>query len=174
MPKELNEKSSNAELVLELIEVLKKEASLFETFLELLERQQKALVGNDVSELNEITDVQREKIVESGILAEKRETLTRELANKQGTIENLTISRLIESVSTGQATVLDQLRKTLLDLNERIVKVRSQNEMLINRSRENMMKTMELLGRFKVPNGNYHSKGKMNSIQTNLALDRRA
>ena len=174
MPNKINENSSNSELVQELIDVLKKEASLFETFLELLERQQKALVENDVSKLNEITELQREKIIESRILARQREAITGKLASERSIAENLTIVRLIESSPPGHAGALEMLRETILDLNGKIAKMRSQNEMLINRSRENIMKTMELLGRFKVPGNECYGKGKGHSIQSNLALDRRA
>ena len=172
MPTELNENSSNSELVRELIEVLKKEATLFETFLELLEQQQKALVKNDIPRLNETTERQREKIIESGILAKKREALTRKLASEQDGVADITVSKLMDSVLPGQATVLDTLRETILDLNTRIMKMRTQNEMLINRSRENIVKTMELLSRIKAPNGGYLAEGKMSPSQTNLALDR--
>ncbi|MCX6827317.1 MAG: flagellar protein FlgN [candidate division Zixibacteria bacterium] len=173
MPKEIIESSSNSELVLELVELLRKEASLFETFLELLERQQKALVKNDISVLNEITERQREKIVETRILAERREILVKRLSARGDLRENLTITRLIESVSSNQAMILEELRQTIFDLNEKISKIRTQNEMLINHSRENIMKTMELLGRIKISDHNYHSEGKLKSVPTNLALDRR-
>jgi len=174
MPKENNENSSNSELVRELIETLEKEASLFETFLELLEVQQRELVENDISMLNQVTDQQRDKIIETGNLARKRETIISRLSSDGSMADDLTISKLIASVSPGHANMLEIIRETILDLNEKINKTRSQNEMLINRSRENIVKTMELLGRFKVPNNNYGGEGKMNTVQTNIALDRRA
>ena len=71
MPKTIIEQSSNSELVHELIEVLKEEASLFETFLELLEEQQKALVKNDLNGINRITELQREKAVSSRRLSKR-------------------------------------------------------------------------------------------------------
>ncbi|RKX29402.1 MAG: hypothetical protein DRP46_07195 [Candidatus Zixiibacteriota bacterium] len=174
MPKKNNENSSNSELVRELIETLEKEAALFETFLELLEQQQKALVENDIIMLNRMTECQREKLIETGNLARKRETIISRLTAEESMTGDLTISKLIESVSPGQANMLEILREMILDLNEKILKTRSQNEMLINRSRENIVKTMELLGRFKVPGNNYGGEGKMNTVQTNIALDRRA
>jgi predicted transcriptional regulator len=173
MPKEIIEDSSNSELTWELMRVLEKEASLFETFLDLLEQQQEALVRNDVNRLNEITERQKEKLVSAGQLSKNREELIRRLSEQGKASENLTISRLIESASSGQATMMEQLRETILELNEKIMKVRSQNEMLINRSRENIMKTIELLGRIKMPDDQYHSEGKRNVVQGSLALDRR-
>ncbi len=174
MPKELTGYSSNSELVMQLIGVLNKEASLFETFLELLEKQQKALVKNDMDALNGITEVQREKVIEANILAKKRENLTSRLALQEGDTDNITISALIKVVSDGQADILKGLRETILDLNEKMAGVRLQNEMLINHSRDSIMKTVELLSRIKAPDENYVGKGKLNSSKSGLALDRRA
>ncbi len=174
MPKQINEDSSNSELVQELIKVLKMEASLFETFLELLDRQQQVLVSGDIDELNNVTELLREKTINSAILARKREEIIRRLSSETNLTEDLTVSRLIDSVPPGQATVLDQIRETILDLNEKITRTRSQNEMLISRSRDNIMKTMELLTQFGKPGNNYHSGGKTSSPENNLALDRRA
>jgi len=174
MPKENNENSSNSELVRELIITLEKEASLFETFLELLEEQQRALVKNDIALLNNVTEQQREKLIETGNLARKRETIISRLTSDGNLADDLTISKLIASVSPGQANMLETIRETILDLNEKIIKTRSQNEMLINRSRENIVKTMELLGRFKVPKNNYSGEGGLKNAQVNIAVDRRA
>jgi len=174
MPKEIIENSSNSELVRELMELLKREASLFESFLELLEEQQEALVKNDVSMLNLITERQREKIIEGGILARKREEVINRIALEQNITGDMTLTKILDTVLPGQSTTLELIRDTIIDLNGRISKVRSQNEMLINRSRENIMKTMELLGRFRTPGNNYHGKGQRDNSQTNLALDRRA
>jgi len=173
MPKSINEKSANSELVMELIEVLKEEASLFETFLGLLEKQQRALVENDIAELNKITGIQHQKAVESRRLSKSREELVRKLSSDGASKEDLTISRLIQSVSSGQAVILGQLKNTILDLNEKIEKMRNQNEMLINRSRENILMTMELLGRIGAPGSNYQSRGKVEPVNKNIALDRR-
>ncbi len=174
MPNKIIENSSNSELVMELIGVLNKETSLFETFLELLEKQQKALVENDLPTLNQITERQREKIIESSILALKRENVIGKLALEQKLNGDVTITNLIETVKSNQAGILTQLRDTILDLNEKINNIRSQNSVLINRSRDNIMKTMELIGSFKLPGNSYQKEGKVNKQNTNIALDRRA
>jgi len=174
MPKEILKNNSSPRLVLELIEVLNQEASLFETFLELLEQQQQALVQNDIAALNAVTARQHEKTVESRMLAKRREEIVLKLSSDGAIQEDLTISRLIEFVSSGQAAVLSQLRDSILDLNDKIMRVRSQNEMLISRSRDNIMKTMELLGHISAPDGRYQSGGKPSRMSTTIALDRRA
>ncbi len=174
MPNIITEKSSNSQLVYELIEILKEEASLFETFLDLLEKQQRALVENDLEEINRITGLQREKAMESRRLIKRREDVIGKLTLDGASSEDLTISRLIDSVASGQAIVLGQLRNSILDLNEKITNVRNQNTMLINRSQENIAKTMELISRIGAPNSSYQSQGKVECMRTNIAVDRRA
>ncbi len=174
MPNLMNENSSNSELVMGLIEVLEQEASLFETFLELLERQQRALVQNDLELLNSITEEQREKVILSGILNKKRLKLIDELTAQNSIAGDLTISKLIESVESGQATTLERLRETIQDLYEKIGNVKTQNAFLIQKSRENIIKTVELLGSIKTPKGNYQGKGNRGPQSNSLALDRRA
>jgi len=174
MPNNIIEKSSNSRLVSELIEVLKEEASLFETFLDLFEKQQKALVKNDLEEINRITGLQREKAVISRRLINRREDVIGKLTLDGASGEDLTISKLIDSVASGQAILLGQLRNSILDLNEKITNVRNQNAMLINRSRENIVKTMELISRIGAPDTGYQNHGKVESMRTNIAVDRRA
>jgi len=173
MPNIITEKSSNSQLVYELIEILKEEASLFETFLDLLEKQQRALVKNDLEEINRITGLQREKAVMSRRLIKRREDVIGKLTLDGASNDDLTISRLIDSVASGQAIVMGQLRNSILDLNDKITKVRNQNAMLINRSRENIVKTMELISRIGAPNSSYQRQGKGESMRTNIAVDRR-
>lgn len=174
MPIKLNENSSSSELVLELIDVLKKEASLFETFLELLEKQQKALVENNIDALQEVTERHREKIIECSILAKKRTAITNRLSSEIDPLEDLTISRLIEIAPIGEASMLERLRGTILDFHEKISRLQSQNKMLIERSRDNIAKTMDLLARFNQPSDNYQKEGGKDVVSTPLALDRRA
>jgi hypothetical protein len=174
MPKLNNEESSKSELVRELIEVLKKEASLFETFLELLEEQQQALVRNDLDGINRTTERQREKTVESAILSRKREELISRITLEGCAGENITISKLIDAVSSGQAEILGRLKASILEIMEKINRTKSQNEMLIDRSRRNIARTVELLARINAPEGSYGRAGKQENGTANLALDRRA
>ena len=62
-------------MVNSLIDILGREAALFESFLQLLEFQQKALVENDADELNRVTELQREKLIESNLLGKQREDI---------------------------------------------------------------------------------------------------
>ena len=63
---------------------------------------------------------------------------------------------------------------SILELNERILKVRNQNAMLINKSRDYIRQTMEMLSRVASPAGTYTPAGPMTTGSYTVALDRRA
>ncbi len=173
MPKELIENSADSELVLELIQVLEREASLIETFLDLLERQQKALVQNDIAELNRVTDLQRKKVAESAELSRRREKLIGQISDVYDEQDNINISKLISLVSAGHADNLSRIKDNILDLNDKVATVRSQNELLIEQSRKNIRVTMEILGKIKSPQYSYEKEGRAAGNDTSLAMDRR-
>ena len=62
-------------MINQLIQIIGDEAVLFEEFLGLLDKQKKALVANDVEELDRVTELQRQKLSESQKLNRRREEL---------------------------------------------------------------------------------------------------
>ena len=120
-------------MVNRLIEILGREAALFESFLQLLEQQQKALVENDADELNRVTVLQREKLIESNILNKQREDILENIRADNAITGDLTVMRLLAMVDQNQADQLSLLRKSILLLNDKILKTRNQNAMLLNK-----------------------------------------
>ncbi len=66
-------------MVNQLVKIIKCEAALFESFLDLLAQQQTMLIKNDSEGLNRITAEQQEKTVESRRLSSEREKLVDEI-----------------------------------------------------------------------------------------------
>ena len=164
-------------MVDKLIDIISREANLFEDFLGLLERQQKALVENNVAELNAVTELQREKVTQSKRFNDERERLLAEIKQANAIEGDLTVTRLLQMVDDNRATQLTELRQSILDLNDRILKTRNQNAMLLNRSREYIRKTMEMLSRVSRPADDTYSSAGAGGGSTetrNVALDRRA
>ncbi len=161
-------------MVNQLIDIIGREATLFESFLQLLEQQQDFLVTNDVDGLNRITDLQREKLVQSQLLDKEREDLVEKIRIANKIDGDLNVSRLLELVDSQQANRLSQLRETIRDLNDRIADVRNQNAMLLNRSREYIRKTLEMLTKLNQPETTYTPMGQGDPQQFNVAIDRRA
>ncbi|NOY88885.1 MAG: flagellar protein FlgN [FCB group bacterium] len=160
-------------MINELIETIGKEAAIFESFLQLLEEQQQMLVENDLEGINRVTDQQREKLVQSQLLNKKRLQLI-EAIKSDGNIDgDLNVSRLLKIVDQNQADRLQKLQKIILTLNDKIIEVRNQNAMLLNRSREYILKTMEMLSNINNPKATYDSSGVKSESKNNVALDRR-
>ena len=156
-----------------LIEILGREAALFESFLQLLEQQQKALVENDADELNRVTVLQREKLIESNILNKQREDILENIRADNAITEDLTVMRLLAMVDQNQADQLSLLRKSILLLNDKILKTRNQNAMLLNKSRHYIQRMMEMLSRVGKTDNGYSSKGTEKNTSMTIALDRR-
>ncbi len=165
---------SLSDKVAQLIEIIGQEASVFEDFLKLLGRQQEMLIRNDIDGLNKITALQREKVVESQLLNRKREEQVSEIKSANAIEGDLNVSRLIELVDEGQGSRLLQLRNIIAGLNSKISHVRDQNALLLNRSREYISKTLELLAKINNPNTNYTHDGAPAKNGGSVAVDRRA
>jgi len=157
-----------------LIDILGKEATLFESFLDLLEQQQRMLVENDVDGLNRITDLQREKLVESQILNRQREEVIEQIKVANAVEGDLNVTRLLEIVDREHADQLAKLRNLILKLTEKITHIRNQNVILLNRSHEYIARTMEMLARIQSPDTTSAATGADQDQTVTVAVDRRA
>ena len=161
-------------MINKLIDLISKEAAIFESFLELLEKQQEMLVKNDAEGLNQITDLQREKLVESQLMNKRRLELVHDIKIANNIDGDLNVTRLLDIVDQDQADRLQRLQRFILDLNDKINKTRNQNAMLLNRSREYILKTMEMLSRVNNPESTYTQEGASKDRKQSVAVDRRA
>jgi hypothetical protein len=161
-------------MINKLIEIIGREAVLFESFLALLEQQKKMLVSNDLDGLNHVTDRQREKLVESQLLNKEREQLIERIKVANAIEGDLNVTRLLEMVDENQAERLLHLKSLIYGLHDQIAEVRNQNAMLLNRSRQYIGKMIEMLSRVNSPEGAYSSGGVATSSNSTVAVDRRA
>lgn len=161
-------------MINQLIDIISKEAALFESFLELLQRQKEMLVTNDLVGLQEVTERQHEKLTESRILNKQRETLVAQIKAARAIDGDLTVSRLLELVDQNEAHQLRQLRDIIVELNQKINDSRNTNAMLLNQSREFVAKTMAMLSKMNNPEPTYSSKMNDHDPARPIAMDRRA
>ena len=156
-----------------LIQIIGREASLFESFLALFEEQQRMLVSNDADGLVEITAQLREKLLESRKLNQQREEMVHQIKRENLIEGDLSVTRLLKIVDDTQATQLVQLRDLITTLNDKIMKTRNQNAMLLNESREYISKMMGMLSKMSSPESTYSAGGGADQPSYNVALDRR-
>ncbi len=157
-----------------MIEILGREALLFESFLELLEKQKTSLVANDLDSLRAVTSQQQVLMSQSCELSEQREAVIAQIRQENDIKEDLTVSRLLETVDEDRAGKLTQLRDTILSLNDRIIKTRNSNAMLLNQSREFISRTMTALSRINNPEATYTMREDRGNSRSNMVIDRRA
>jgi flagellar biosynthesis/type III secretory pathway chaperone len=158
----------------QLINIISKEAALFENFLDLLEQQKQALVKSDQVALAALTERQHEKLAESRLLSRRREELVAAIKREHDIDGDVTVSRLIAMVDQDKADRLRQLRDAIMSLNDQIVQVRNSNAMLLNQSREYVARTMAMLSQLNNPDPGYGKSGPSSNPSRALALDRRA
>ncbi len=161
-------------MVEKLIEILSNEAIVFEEFLKLLGQQQEMLVNNDIDGLNRVTELQREKVSQGQLLNQRLEELVLEIQSVNAIEGDLNVSMLLEHVDEHQGGRLVQLRKIIQGLTNKIGEVRDQNAMLLNRSREYISRTMEMLSKINNPDTGYAANGETVENGSSVAVDRRA
>jgi flagellar biosynthesis/type III secretory pathway chaperone len=158
-----------------LINIISKEAALFESFLDLLERQKQALVTNDHATLVSLTARQHESLAEAHRLNSEREQIIASIKRDRSVDGDLTVSRLIAMVDQDQANHLRRLRDSIMSLNDQILETRNSNAMLLNQSREFVNQTMAMLAKLHNPEPVYaRTAGQPANPSRPVALDRRA
>ncbi len=161
-------------MINQLLQVIGQEAHLFEDFLALLDRQKQMLVSNDVTTLNEVTELQRQKILESQRLNRIREKLISEIKTEAAIEGDVTVARLLEFADRNQAERLLQLKEIIFSLNDRITEARNTNAMLLNQSRDFISRTMQMLSKINNPDKTYDHRGTAPDGQSTIVIDRRA
>ncbi len=157
-----------------LIDIIGKEAVLFESFLELLEKQQRMLVENNLDGLNQVTAEQHERLTESQMLNSRRMEVVAQIKKDKQIEGNLNITRLLTLIDQQQADRLEQLQDVILSLSDKITETRNQNAILLNRSREYISKTMDMLSKINAPKSpTYGQKGESEHQHAALSIDRR-
>ena len=157
-----------------LIETIGKEAALFEKFLDLLEQQQKMLIANDIEGLKHISETMRERTIENRLLNQQREHLVAEIKVTNSLEGDVNVSRLLEIIDDQRADRLRDLRRTIYALHDKISETRNRNALLINRSREYVGRTMQMLAQIEGSDGIYHATGAGSYDHQAVAIDRRA
>jgi hypothetical protein len=132
--------------ILQLIKLIGEEVVIFETFVELLNRQQEALVANDMELLASVTEEQ-ERLALTTSQAEKRraelvQTLSQELNREPNDINLTELAKLAAEPELNQ---LRTLQATLTGLHSQISTIKSRNDFLIRKSMEYINNTLTYL-----------------------------
>jgi flagellar biosynthesis/type III secretory pathway chaperone len=161
------------ELLDRLISVIGSEAALFERFLELMERQQQALIAGDARDVKAVTAQLQQIAAQSQQLESQRIDIVEQIRLAQGTESDLNVSRICDMVDSARSNQLRAFRDTILGLYGRIEETRMRNGLLIEQSLEQIQHTMETIGRVSAKNDMYRPQGGISREYGRLGLDRR-
>ena len=162
-------------LVVKLIETINAEIRLFHELLNLLKQEQAAIVEDDLEGLDASVAQQHQIAAEAQLLEAERIHVVEELSNglnmEQG---NRTLSRLIGVLESEQSEELAHMRKTLLDLNEKIRATNENNAFLVRQSMRYTERCLDILSGQPAGQNVYGQFGKARKSNLRSVLNRTA
>ena len=162
-------------LVVKLIETINAEIRLFHELLNLLKQEQAAIVEDDLEGLDASVAQQHEIAAAAQLLEAERIQVVEELSNwlnmEQG---NRTLSRLIGVLESEQSEELAHMRKTLLDLNEKIRATYENNAYLVRQSMRYTERCLDILSGQPAGQNVYGQFGKARKSNLRSVLNRTA
>lgn len=130
----MNNKDLNR-FIAELVEMIKDEEKVLESFLNHLNQQKRFLLADQIEEFQSTVDRQEELIHEIRRIEEMRVAKVREMATAEGMSEDeITLTHLIEITLGDVSDELKMLKENLSLLVEKIRRANRVNEMLVKRS----------------------------------------
>jgi len=156
-----------------LISVIGEEAALFESFLEMLEHQQQALIANDAASLKSVTTRLQEVVAQSQQLEIKRIEIIDQIRQSAGAETDLNVVQICDMADAARSSQLRTFRTTILELYGRIEETRMRNGLLIEQSLEQIQHTVDIIGRVPAQKETYHKHGGYSRDGHHLGLDRR-
>ena len=148
--------------MLQLVGVVQKEVETFQSLLDSMVLEQKALVTQDVPEIEKVVETQRELAANTAALERARIKLVTELSGELGmTDSDLTLKRLIDRIQGLHSQHLGEMRETLISMHEKIQTANRQNALLIKQSLKYVDKSRQILTGDGPNTGVYAQTGKV-------------
>jgi flagellar biosynthesis/type III secretory pathway chaperone len=136
----------NEPLVNELIEVINEEVRLFNDLLGLLQREQKAIVEDDLAAIEETVAAQQDLARQAQALEARRVRVVEELSQSLHLGPGgSSLGRLVAVLEKEQGEELGRMRETLLELNHRIRATSENNAFLIRQSMRYTERCLDIL-----------------------------
>lgn len=133
-------------MIKKLVDILNKELSVYKDILEVSTKKTKVIINGAAKELDKITQVEQTMILQIGRLENERENLVDNI-KKQLKIEedDVSISKIIDNLKDEYKVEIENIRKELLDILNKIKERNELNSMLINDSLEYINFNLNLL-----------------------------
>ena len=150
-----------ASLMEELIATLELELVAYQELLPVAEKKTQAIISNDLTEIQRITELEQDAIAKVSSLERKRSDIMNNVAvvlNKK--VSDLTLPKLIPLIARQpkEQVALAKLHKDLTDTLKRISEVNGHNRNLIEQSLEMISYNMNLLQSTRIVPGNNYTR----------------
>ena len=150
-----------ASLMEELIATLRKEQEAYQELLPVVEKKTRAIIDNDLKQVQEITELEQDAIAKVGMLEQNRAEIMNNIGivlNKK--VEDLTLPNLIKLLNRQpeEQETLAELHRSLTALLKRLSEVNGHNKNLIEQSLEMISYNMNLLQSTRIVPGNNYTR----------------
>ena len=158
--------------MLQLVEIVQKEIETFESLLDSMDREQKALVTQDMPQIETAVAEQR-SIAELAIALERARTrVVTDLSQELGeTAQDMTLKRLVDRIQGPHSQQLGEMRETLIAIHEKVQTANRQNALLIKQSLKYVDKTLHILTGDGPQTGVYAQTGKVSKSNGRTVLN---
>ena len=151
-------------LLNEFLSILEGEISIYASLLLALQKEKKAIVDSNLEELNETCRQKENLFLKIRILEEQRLITMDKLAENIGqSSQELTLTKLAQSVDEPQSTQLKDCHSRFLSLAQSIQEINLSNKTLLNHSLDLVRGSMSLLTDLMSSNPLYYRTGKMHA-----------
>ena len=153
----------NEELINDLAHVINEEVRTFHSLLDVLHSEQRAIVEDDIEEIERCVEAQREVAVVAHELEGKRVRVVERIAEQSDMGDgNVSLGRLVQALEGPRAAELAQMREKLLELNGKIRAVSANNAFLIRQSLRYTERCLDIItGQSAAQRGVYGQFGKV-------------
>ena len=153
----------NEELINDLAHVINEEVRTFHSLLDVLRSEQRAIVEDDIEEIERCVEAQREVAVVANELEGKRMRVVERIAEQSDMGDgNVSLGRLVQALEGPRAAELAQMREKLLELNGKIRAVSANNAFLIRQSLRYTERCLDIItGQSAAQRGVYGQFGKV-------------
>ena len=158
--------------MLQLVEIVQKEVDTFQALLDSIENEQKALVTQDLTEIEKVVAAQQELAVIAAASERARAQLVTELSRDLGvTASDLTLKRLIDRIQGPHSQRLGEMRERVIAMHEKIQTANRQNALLIKQSMKYVDKSRQILTGDGPDTGVYAESGKVAKTEGRAVLN---
>ncbi len=150
-----------ASLMEELISTLRKEQEAYQELLPVVESKTHAIIANDLSKIQQITEFEQETIGKIMLLEKKRAEVMKNMAivlNKK--VTDLTLPNLIKVLERqpAQQQELKEIHTELTEVLKRVNSVNGHNKNLIEQSLEMISYNMNIIQSTRIVPGNNYTR----------------